>query len=257
MPKTKRGFTLIELLVVIAIISIIAAILFPVFAQAREKAREITCVSNARQVGIGVQMYLQDNDETMPIFYAYNSAPPSGVPGHVGVELEVMPYLQNKDVFRCPDDAGSPFLAQNTSANGGCSDYPGRTTYHACYGSSYRFTSDMYSVVAGVSSQNNVLYTTTQMVTDAMIQFPSETRIMRDEMFPWFSAQGDPGGAKYGYVPPGSGGVDYYEPWHPRGGTVIFADGHAKFLTSELVFDNTAVTPDGHTFSQGYWGGYD
>ena len=63
-PRTK-AFTLIELLVVIAIIAILAAILFPVFAQAREKARAIACMSNMKQIGIGVQMYIQDNDERL------------------------------------------------------------------------------------------------------------------------------------------------------------------------------------------------
>src|SRR5580658_7599742 len=64
--KNKIGFTLIELLVVIAIIAILAAILFPVFAQARERARAITCVSNEKQMGVAILMYLQDNDETFP-----------------------------------------------------------------------------------------------------------------------------------------------------------------------------------------------
>src|SRR5437660_1778673 len=64
--RQRRAFTLIELLVVIAIIAILAAILFPVFAQAREKARQATCQSNLRQIGMAVQMYAQDFDETMP-----------------------------------------------------------------------------------------------------------------------------------------------------------------------------------------------
>jgi prepilin-type N-terminal cleavage/methylation domain-containing protein/prepilin-type processing-associated H-X9-DG protein len=65
--KTKKGFTLIELLVVIAIIAILAAILFPVFAKVREKARQISCLSNEKQIGTGVMMYIQDNEETFPL----------------------------------------------------------------------------------------------------------------------------------------------------------------------------------------------
>src|SRR5437879_8414171 len=64
-PRRGRGFTLIELLVVIAIIAILAAILFPVFAQAREKARQSVCLSNMKQVGLGLSMYTQDYDETL------------------------------------------------------------------------------------------------------------------------------------------------------------------------------------------------
>ena len=64
---SRRGFTLIELLVVIAIIAILAAILFPVFAQAREKARQTQCLSNMKQIGVGLMMYAQDYDETLPI----------------------------------------------------------------------------------------------------------------------------------------------------------------------------------------------
>jgi prepilin-type N-terminal cleavage/methylation domain-containing protein len=64
--KHSKGFTLIELLVVIAIIAILAAILFPVFAQAREKARQITCASNMKQLGLAIMQYTQDFDETMP-----------------------------------------------------------------------------------------------------------------------------------------------------------------------------------------------
>src|SRR3954465_4857911 len=79
------GFSLIELLVVIAIIAILAAILFPVFAQAREKARAITCLSNTKQVGLGVAMYVQDYDETFPVAW-----------GGYGIwTTQVYPYVKN------------------------------------------------------------------------------------------------------------------------------------------------------------------
>ena len=73
--RTNSGFTLIELLVVIAIIAILAAILFPVFAQAREKARGISCLSNTKQLGLGILMYAQDYDERFPCGVLPTSGP--------------------------------------------------------------------------------------------------------------------------------------------------------------------------------------
>src|SRR5947209_15001311 len=97
MTRRKWGFTLIELLVVIAIIAILAAILFPVFAQAREKARMISCLSNSRQVGTGIMMYSQDYDETIVPWLQRTGNPKQGSAGlsqNTWVEL-LQPYIKN------------------------------------------------------------------------------------------------------------------------------------------------------------------
>jgi prepilin-type N-terminal cleavage/methylation domain-containing protein/prepilin-type processing-associated H-X9-DG protein len=94
----KRGFTLIELLVVIAIIAILAAILFPVFAKAREKARQSSCLSNNKQLGLAVMQYAQDFDERLPRTYF---SPPSP-PGNQHWAMVVAPYIKNVQVFDCP-----------------------------------------------------------------------------------------------------------------------------------------------------------
>lgn len=100
---TKRlGFTLIELLVVIAIIAILAAILFPVFARAREKARQSSCLSNVKQLTLAVMMYTQDYDETLPGYYMPDS-PSSNDQWHEIIE----PYVKNEQIFVCPSDANA------------------------------------------------------------------------------------------------------------------------------------------------------
>ena len=94
---TRRGFTLIEILVVIAIIAILAAILFPVFAKAREKARQITCASNIRQIGLAEQQYSQDNDEL------YSGAYKNSVNGRVHWAELIYPYTKSAQIYSCPD----------------------------------------------------------------------------------------------------------------------------------------------------------
>jgi prepilin-type N-terminal cleavage/methylation domain-containing protein/prepilin-type processing-associated H-X9-DG protein len=99
--RQRKAFTLIELLVVIAIISILAAILFPVFARARENARRTSCLSNQKQIGLGFLQYFQDNDEQFPP-NKLETAWPGGA---------IQPYLKSMQILRCPNDAGAKWQA--------------------------------------------------------------------------------------------------------------------------------------------------
>jgi prepilin-type N-terminal cleavage/methylation domain-containing protein len=96
------GFTLIELLVVIAILAILAALLFPVFAQARARARQAACASNTRQLALGILMYAQDNDDTLPpVAYAIGG----GDDDHPVLWSEMIaPYLKSRQILLCPAD---------------------------------------------------------------------------------------------------------------------------------------------------------
>ena len=130
-PFRSRGFTLIELLVVIAIIAILAAILFPVFAQAREKARQAACLNNCKQMGTAAMLYVQDYDEIYPnaarttIWYPGpggnwttlpNNALGNVAVGNVGNQL--LPYLKNNGIFVDPSDSGgSGATGGNTDLN--------------------------------------------------------------------------------------------------------------------------------------------
>jgi len=120
----KRAFTLIELLVVIAIIAILAAILFPVFAQARESARQVSCLSNEKEISLAILMYVQDYDEHYPQWIStatVNNQPPDvsnalyGQPdpdgggykyAFTGWDKMVAPYIKNRAIFHCPDTFG-------------------------------------------------------------------------------------------------------------------------------------------------------
>lgn len=121
----RRGFTLIELLVVIAIIAILAAILFPVFARAREKARQTSCLSNTKQLSLASQMYIQDYDEMLPLVMFLTDGAveyPNGTTNAWGLWPAVIhPYINNIDVFNCPSSvwkwAGERTTRGNYGAN--------------------------------------------------------------------------------------------------------------------------------------------
>jgi prepilin-type N-terminal cleavage/methylation domain-containing protein len=102
--ESKRGFTLIELLVVIAIIAILAAILFPVFAKAREKARQTTCVNNNKQLGLALIQYAQDWDEMLPMWYNGGTIQFEGQAMQGLWDLAIWPYVKTKGVYTCPSN---------------------------------------------------------------------------------------------------------------------------------------------------------
>src|SRR5262249_1944785 len=109
--RNAHGFTLIELLVVIAIIAILAAILFPVFAQAREKARQTACLSNLRQMGMALNMYVQDSDESLPTFSSLGSEA-GGPCTYQGFHQAILPYEKNTEIWRCPTKPNAYDIAQ-------------------------------------------------------------------------------------------------------------------------------------------------
>lgn len=201
MRKT-RAFTLIELLVVIAIIAILAAILFPVFAQAREKARQTVCVSNEKQILLAILMYNQDYDEVFPLGHQCGPWIPGTQAGNygsctnwdgninsddeaVGIENEIDPYIKagndwgpesKKSIWACPSD---PFTRDD------CDGAPGIGTG---YDMSYAFTSydpTLPKNEFGVFAFNNSLSRTISSATDSQIAEPGDTVIMWE----WFSGQ--------------------------------------------------------------------
>lgn len=103
-PLNRRAFTLIELLVVIAIIAILAAILFPVFAQAKESAKQTTCLSNQHQIGLATMMYATDDDDHYMAWAALNRPVNGGNTFYMPPEMQVKPYTRNDEMWTCPDD---------------------------------------------------------------------------------------------------------------------------------------------------------
>jgi len=148
MPSTaptaaaRRGFTLIELLVVIAIIAILAAILFPVFAQAREKARQTACLSNQKQIGNAWMMYAQDYDETL-VQFSYGGNPSSGGTLLYGYVVPLMPYLKSQAVWVCPSAVKVASNSRGVGDDDVCD--PTKVSMGTRFGNPYGYASGSYS----------------------------------------------------------------------------------------------------------------
>ena len=233
--SSKRGFTLIELLVVIAIIAILAAILFPVFAQAREKARQASCLSNLKQIGIATQMYAQDYDETMAAWTFANY--PNGLWGSpewnfYGWDYAFyfwQPYLKNIQVYQCP------------SAKDNFSPNPTNATYQR-YNMSYGYSEYIMNPGNGFSKLStlaNNQYGVANIVIIAESRFGG---IFND----WDA--GSTGGANQiptnylARVALADGSTARHS-----GSQVIFADSHAKYIPLAKI---RCPNPNGNTVGQ-------
>jgi len=218
----RKGFTLIELLVVIAIIAILAAILFPVFARAREKARQTSCLSNLKQLGTGMAMYVQDYDEYYPISGAWHGSAycPRGY-----FVFAIEPYVKNVQIWECPSD-GSP-----TSAS-----YLGRTI-PCSYGYNPGFAGDGYSSYHG--ERGDTASDIWDPLRDADLEHPSTTWVLSDcyITYPYsLTHLRITVGYNRWYATPRG-------PVHNQGLNFVLADGHAKWFVGASWVAWYAVNP--------------
>lgn len=225
MQRNRRGFTLIELLVVIAIIAILAAILFPVFAKAREKARQTACLSNTKQIGVGLMCYYQDWDERIPLMMVpSNDAtnPFYVTDGYILWPGLIYPYVKNEKVFVCPSGAGS--------------SVPGKTAQtllgtQMCYGISYR------------AYREYPTHIEPRAISE--VKRPADTillaeRAIRGEPLPYIGAPGI-GGYGYHIYPIDGWMCNYYVTGRHSGGcNAIFFDGHAKWYKQSVIAYETS-----------------
>jgi prepilin-type N-terminal cleavage/methylation domain-containing protein/prepilin-type processing-associated H-X9-DG protein len=266
---TVSAFTLIELLVVIAIIAILAAILFPVFAQARAKARQASCASNMKQIGLGVIQYTQDYDETLPIVEAY----PATGPQITWTDL-ITPYTSQRltlkgdtGIFRCPDDTTPRLEGTAVSDNqpisyGFATFWDGGTWHPGTAGVSNRCNGTPNAYAQPCVSSGNDTYG----VPLALVKRPADKILVAEQhmSYNWANNAGWLR-ASSPFVPDcGSwwmfgqdmarcftGNPDLLPARHSGGWNYAFVDGHVKWLRPEKTMGDPATS--NAVFPRGMW----
>jgi prepilin-type N-terminal cleavage/methylation domain-containing protein/prepilin-type processing-associated H-X9-DG protein len=258
--QKKKGFTLIELLVVIAIIAILAAILFPVFAQAREKARQTSCLSNLKQIGLAELQYVQDYDERFSGSYQ------NGPNGRVYYPELVYPYTKNAQIFFCPDSTEADRFNDDAS-NRQCtnpntwSPIPGNT-YGANTCNNYGYGPTDYPYNSLDWGNNNFGNQINDQASNKMsvVDQPAQTLLLMDGrgnngpqqgfINIWESNPTDIAGTFYGNTWVGQSELNAVSPYlrHPKGSgfNVLWYDGHVKSL--KTTYYPSATYPGGGPF---------
>lgn len=253
--KRRKGFTLIELLVVIAIIAILAAILFPVFARARENARRTSCMSNMKQLALGVIQYTQDYDEKVPIWrYSVGGTRPT-----LTWSRAIEPYTKSYQITRCPSQAKNPFGIWSTSGGIGWwynwqrwPSYGYNVTYlnpSGCrvVGGAYDYQPANLSRFASPAAM--VMFVDVKIVGDDAGGYyqsvVAEAPGTLSASEPDECAYSDGGWGSGMYLDDGSdiaGPVTYtgdFQARHLEGGNVAFVDGHVKWFTPGRLASGT------------------
>lgn len=216
MNESRKGFTLIELLVVIAIISILAAILFPVFARARENARRASCLSNLKQMGLGIMQYTQDYDETYPMSLNYYSS--AGGDETFWTE-DIQPYVKSTQLFYCPNGYQASSLNGNYGANRAILPYSNAAVNQI--------------KVAAIQSASTIY-----MIMDYGNYSASSSNVRFGDGTTWqyLPGMGEGGTACAVTAMNGFDRVgDCKSGRHFGGVNMAFADGHVKWLKSDVV----------------------
>lgn len=238
----SRGFTLIELLVVIAIIAILAAILFPVFARARENARRSSCQSNLKQLGLGMMQYLQDYDTRYPASWNYATSWGGPASDVYGWGVMIQPYLKSHQIFDCPSITKRQVNPINV--DGRYSSYFYNSNFN-CGWPSYGVaaTNEWSKIESGIDSPAVVIlmgdggsYTHSQSAN-----CHSNVANACPDAIPHTSSTKSPPGL--GAWNPGGGWntVDQAlaeQNKHLEGGNYAFADGHVKWYRSDKLTYN-------------------